>query len=342
MLVSMWLASLFACTDAPREGGIAPPTGPGRSALELGPADTVGAADLDGDGIDEQILVVAGTARWGGRVADLGGDVQVVRRGDPDGDGREVLLVGTGMSRRDRRAPTRVWALGDGGAELLFERRSERNQVAELRVIGERIWVAVFGVGKAVDAGWLADGELEVVDSRDLATRWLPLEDGRRIVGRVYGDQPKAPGDLRVVGPDGEVVLPTLRGVRSLEAEDLDGDGDRELLVGDGWHFSYGRQALARLRLLEGPDWKTGRTIAMFDGGYTVWSTEVIEGRILATSTSAVHLLERDDLGWSDRQLATIAETGNAVAYRDEAGWWALISGSPARLVPLPVHGTGR
>ncbi len=342
VLTSLWLVWQLSCSGP---AAIQPDPGPGsddRAAGELGPADRVGAVDLDGDGFDEVVLVADGVATWEGRVAELGGDVQVVRRADPDGDGRQVLLLGTGMSRRDRQAPTRVWAIGPDGAELLLERRSVRNQVADLRVVGGRVWAALFGVDKAVEAGWIVDGALEVIDTRDLAAAWLPLPDGRRIIGRVYGDQPKAPGDLRIVGPDRERILPTLRGVRSLTAADLDGDGHDELLVGDGWHHSYGRQALARVRLLEGPDWKAGRTIAMFDGDYTVWSTEVIGGRILATSTSAVHLLERDPLGWSDREVAPMAEVGNAVAYRDVTGWWALVSGRPARLVPLPDAAAGR
>ncbi len=258
-----------------------------------------------------------------------------MRRGDPDGDGHEVLLLGTGMGRTARSAETRIWSLGQGGAELLFQRKVTRNQVADIDFLGERIWLALFGQGKTVEAGWLEGRQFQAVESRELATTWLPLGEDRRVVGRVYGDVPRAPGDLRVVGPEGERTLPSLRGVRSLAAMDLDGDGHDELLVGDGWHYSYGKQGIGRVRLLEGPDWETGRTIAMFDGEYTAWSLEVVGDRILATGNRHVHLLTRDALGWSDVRVSPVTETGNAVAFRDGSGWWALVSGSPARLVPL-------
>lgn len=307
----------------------------GRAARALAAADTVAAADFDGDGVDEVVLIREGIARFGEHTVELGGDVQAIERGDPAGTGREVLLLGTGMGRRDRKAPTRIWALRQAGPELIFERRASRNQIADLDFVGDRIWAAMFGEGKAVEAGWIADGALQGIDTRDLATAWLPLSDTHRVVGRIYGDQPKAPGDLRAVGPDGDRVLPSLRGVRALEAADLDGDGHDELLVGDGWHFAYGKQAVARLRVLQGPDWSEGRTVAMFDDAYTVWAVEVIGDRVLATSSKAVHWLGRDALGWSDTRVAPVAETGNAVAFHDAEGWWALVSGAPARLVPL-------
>ncbi len=335
MVVLLALIGGLGCGD-PQPSGASMPVAPAtRESRDLDRADKVGAADFDGDGVDEIVLVQDGVARFGDHAVTLGGEVQVVQRGDPQGTGREVLLLGTGMGRSDRSAPIRIWSLSDSGPELLLERDEGRNQVADLDFVGDRIWAALFGTGKAVDAGWVTDGSLERIDSRNLATAWLPLDGQRRVVGRVYGDRPKAPGDLRVVGPEGERVLPTLRGVRALSAADLDGDGHDELLVGDGWHYAYGKQAIARIRVLQGPDWTQGRTIAMFDDEYTVWSLHVIGDRVLATGSRAVHWLARDGLGWADARVAPVPETGNAVPFRDADGLWALVSGSPARLVPL-------
>lgn len=318
-------------TAAEADGGAADR----RQAREVGPADKVGAADFDGDGADEVVRFHQGAAHWQVHTVELGGEVQVVLRVPAAGGRGERLLVGTGMGRTSRDADTRIWALGAGGPELLFQRKVERNQVADLDVVDGRIWMALFDSGKAVEAGWLSDGAFDVRETRDLATAWLPLDGERRVVGRVYGDTPKAPGDLRLVTTQGDTVLPSLRGVRALTATDLDGDGHPELLVGDGWHYSYGKQGVARVQVLEGPDWTRGRTIAMFDGEYTAWAIEPVGDRLLVTGTKAVHWLTRDALGWSDEPVASVTETGNAVAFHDDSGWWALVSGTPARVVPL-------
>ncbi len=341
MVILGWILGLGCGDPGPATGvpqasqvGSASPSAD-REAKRLGPARRVAAADFDGDGVDETVLVHEGVARYREHAIELGGEVQVVRRVDPAGDGKEIVLLGTGMGRTDRSAPTRIWWLGERGPELVFERRADRNQVADLDWVDGRIWAALWGTGKAVEAGWVEGRALPGVDTRNLATAWLPLGPGRRVVGRVYGDAPKAPGDLRLVEPEGERVLPTLRGVRTLEAADLDGDGHDELLVGDGWHHAYGKQAVARVRVLEGPGWESGRTVAMFDGEYTVWSVAVVEDALLATGTKGVHWLKRDALGWSDTVVAPVHETGNAVPFQDADGWWALVSGNPAQLVPL-------
>jgi hypothetical protein len=309
------------------------PTGADRAPRQLERADAVAAADFDGDGVDEPVLIVDGAARWPSGEADLGGAVQITARA-PDGS----VLLGTGSSRALPDAPARVWRLGSGGATLLWESAGPRNQVTELRAAGDRIWLGVFGDQTRVSAGWLEGDQHKVEVQEKLGTRQLPLGDLGVLVGRVYGDQPRSDGDLRLLR-DGGVVrpLPTLRGVRSLAAADLDGDGGLEILVGDGWHYAYGSQAVARVRLLEAPEWTTGRTLATFDDEYSVRQIEVTGGGdILATGTKAVHLLRRDALGWRDLELAPLAETGNAVLFQDAGGPAVLLSGDPARIVPLP------
>lgn len=321
------LLLLLAC-HAPAP---APPVEP----LTLENAEGVAAADLDGDGHDDLILVQEGEASWLGHTLALGGGLQAVARGDIDGDGREEALLATGMSRAFRDAPARVWALDEAGGAMLWERKGERNQVADLRVVDGRVWIAPFADGRVVEGGWLAEGTFSAVSSAALGTQQLPVGEGV-LIGRVYGDAPRSDGDLRLIEGGREATLPSFRGVRSLAAADLDGDGDLELLVGDGWHFAYGERAQGRVWLLEGPDWREGRAIAHLGEEYSARAIEPLDGRLLVTGTRAVHLLSRDELGWKDIELGAITETGNAVAVRTPAGPAALISGTPAKLVHFP------
>ena len=322
-------------------GGCGPsssgPAGEPREARELARADAVAAVDLDGDGVDELILVTDGVARWPGGELDLGGSLLASARDARGSGGREALLLGSGMSRDFREAPARVWRLDASGGELLWEHNGPRNQITDLRVTADGIWLAAFQDASHVVGGWLVDGEREPLIRETFATRQLPVGSDQALVGRIYGDKPKSDGDLRLMGKGVTArTLPTLRGVRSLAVADLDGDKRDEVLVGDGWHYAYGKQAIARVRLLEAPDWSTGRTLASFDGEYTVREIFVVGDRIVAVGTKGVHLLQRDGLGWSDTTLAPIAETGQAVVIQEAAGPAVLISGDPALVVPIP------
>lgn len=293
-------------------------------------ADGVAAADLDGDGVDELFYVDEGVLRWGTSSHALEGSFQRAAAGDLDGDGREELVVATGMSR-EYRGPALLQVVSSEGVELLARFQSERTQVPELRVIDGRVWAATYLDSKVVQAGWVEDGALNVQGGGHLATRSLPVGD-EVLLSHVYGIEPKSDGDLRI----GDRVLPSLRGARSLAAADLDGDGDLEILAGDGWHYAYGAQADGRVTLLDGKDWSESRAIAHFPEDYSASEIEVLdEGWILVTGNTRVHLLSLDDLGWRDDVVAEVRETGNAVAVRTPKGPAVLISGSPAILVPL-------
>ena len=123
----------------------------------------------------------------------------------------------------------------------------------------------------------------------------------------------------------------------------LDEDADLELLVGDGWHYAYGEQALGRILLLDGPDWTSARTLGLLDGEYSARSIEVTsslveqpgeQAGVLVGGTKKVHYFKRDALGWSSRVLGPTTETSNTVLIRTPRGLAAWIAGAPSsRLV---------
>ena len=117
---------------------------------------------------------------------------------------------------------------------------------------------------------------------------------------------------------------------------DLNDDGSPDLLVGDGWHFAYAEQARARLLLLEGPEWSEGRTLGFFSDDYSVRSIERVGDGILAVGTKRVYWLSQDELGWAATAIAEVSETGLATAVETPQGPGVLVSGTPARVVPIP------
>ena len=324
---------LAACTSSSS-------TLPGSALYSLGTPETlpaseaVAAADLDGDGLDEVLRFSQGRLEWAGGSAELGGVFQRAARGDVDGDGKEEALIATGIGRSDRDSPARIWAVGDDGVSLLIERAGPRAQVPELRVVDGRVWAALFGADNVVQAGWIQDEDLKVEQSAKLALRQVPSSQGV-VVGRVYGDQPKSDGDLTLHGAQGDTMLPSHRGVRSMALGDLDGDGQEELLIGDGWHYAYGTQAQGRVAVLSGSDWSEIRVIAHFPQDYSAQEIEVHEGRVLVLGTKNVHLLQRDALGWRDLVVAQTSEGGSIAWVQGAEGPAVVVAGDPTRLIPL-------
>ena len=330
------LTAACAGADGPAASTLALRAG---AATELGPADAVAAGDLDGDGRDSIVRVTDGVAHWDGQSATMGGRVQAVARGDVDGDGAEEILIATGMGRGARDAPARLYALDTDGAEVLWERAGERAQVTDLAVVDGRIWLAAFVDRWHVEAGWLVDGAVASQGQVRMGMQQRPLPDGGVVVGRLYGEEARSDGDLRLRRASGETVLPSHRGVRALAVADLGGPDGPELLVGDGWHHKYGTEGDPRVTLYSGPDLTVSRTIAWLDGDYAARGFEVIgegEGaRVLVTGARSVALLQRDGLGWGRVAIGVVAETGNAVLVRDAGAMAVAISGTPARRVAL-------
>lgn len=314
---------LLACTSS------APKVAQAPGAVSTGDdADLVAAVDLDGDGIDELITVLGSTARWAGGEQDLGGAPQRATRGRLGGE--EVALIASGMDREHKGVPARVWAIGASGARVVYERATPRAQVPTLEIIDGRLWLAVYADSFLVEGGWVEDGVLEVVSSGRLAEAQVPVGE-ETAVGRVYGDEPRSDGDL-ILTPSGR-LLPTFRGVRSVEVADVNGDGALDLLVADGWHSNYGQVADGRVLLLRGPDFEQASLVAHLGADYSAEDMVLQGDDLLVTGPVSVHLLRRDSVGWVDFGLGDSG--GNAVFVNSPEGRAVFIAGHPSRVVKL-------
>ncbi len=328
----VWL-SIFcvACTTSPVQD---------KTPGDLGDGDRFEAVDFDGDGTDEVVRFWRGAAYWGEHTADLGGGVQQALRADPDDDGQEVLYVASGRSRSHKDATARIHRIGKDGATLLWSNDDGRNRITDLQSGSKGLHMARFGVDKNINGAWIVDGRLEASTEAVMALRQVPLDNGRMALGRLYGDTPRSHGDLRIRAPGKpDTILPTVRGVRTLVKADFNNDGSADLLAADGWHYRYGSDAQARLTLYLGPDFQDRRSIAEMPGEYTINWIGIVPGSppaLVAAGNKHLHHLRPDTLGWKDEPLANINEGDHVTLWHAQGATFALISGQPGRVVPVP------
>jgi len=305
-------------------------------------ADNVVAADLDGDGTADLGTVSDGVLSIAGKSVKLEGSFQrAVRMPRPGGD---ALVVATGQGRGHREAATRIIEVTQGETRTLWTHKGARNQVTDLRVVDGRLWIAAYSDARKVSGGWLTDGTLEPLATAHMGQRQLPLDDGRVVVARVYGEAPKSPGDLSLYSPGGATVpLTSLRGARALAAVDLDGDGVDEVISGDGWHYAYGAEADPRVVVHSGPDLSQARVIAWIPESYAALDIVPInqgkDAALLVQGSQRAVVLQRDALGWATLDLGAISEVSD-MAVLDSGSDTVLrvaISGEGARVVTLEL-----
>jgi hypothetical protein len=319
----------YACDSTPKQ-----------IPTNLGNAHRLAAADLDGDATAEVIRFVGDKVHWGNQSATVSGSIQALVVADPDGDGKEDVYFATGRGKNHPSAGARVLKLSAAGLEQLWTATGGSNRTTDLRVSAKGVYIARFGQNKQIEGGWIIDGQFQAHTQAAMAMQQIPLDDGRVVLGRLYGDEPRTHGDLRVRDVDGDdIVLPTLRGVRTLLSADVNGDKHTDLIVADGWHFRYGTDAQAHLMILFGPDFLDRRELGLIPGEYTINHLALVRGdpvRIMAQGPRQLHLFTPHEFGWRHEVLTTLREGQTIGLWQHARTAAALISGRPAQVVLLP------
>ena len=333
------LSGVPARVEAPTDATPAPPPvvaeAPDIDAppgLALPAADRVLVADLHGDGRPEVFIAEGGEVRWGewpvvqpqpsfsGRHVGSG-MLQAWLAADLDGDGDQEVVMAFGLGRDFPKARTVVVLLdapdaSKSIAKTLWSDDGERNQVTALAPWPRADGTADIYLGHFESRFSVRGG---VIDRDTGVARWLDGHtlrmgmaravgdfdaDGRVevAIGRLYGDDKDADGDLRVIQEDGGAeMVPTRRGVRAVGAGDIDGDGRTELLFGDSWHKAYGKLARFRPRLAQRSAAGTWHvtTLEERDDNYAVEQIGIVGRAVVAGgNTSLLVYTPGKDLLW--------------------------------------------
>lgn len=170
------------------------------------------------------------------------------------------------------------------------------------------------------------------------------MTNGRElmVVARPYGDETQENrrlntppmGDAFVVNGATREQLPVHRGVSAVAVGDVNGDGKKDIVVGDGWHSDYGKIARARLAVIRR------------DGNK--WAYELIEDVPEEMRITHIELVDLDQDGKDE----IVAQGDGRVAFkmtpvriykRTPAGWRkTLASDSAQGFAIADVNGDGR
>lgn len=183
------------------------------------------------------------------------------------------FAVGRGISRDDRTAPMSVTIYEFDGRSLTSRvvalpstTRTQVVAIAQAKA-AEPMWLTVFAskyqallmsVASKPDGSYVATRRDSIRVPLGMALG-DPDGDGTTdiFIARPYGDAKDQPGDaFRWRSGAERELLPTVRGAREVAVAGSD------VLVADGWHKNYGREAnalLTRFRWTEGGTWQATR-----------------------------------------------------------------------------------
>lgn len=277
LLFLLLIASLTALAQTTQDKP-APPKRP--------TAYRIWSGDLDGDKRDEVLtwdsesknLVVTSYAKGSAKVLTshmMENYPAIIKIHDLDGDGKGELIIGEGLrGYNPKTGPQtdvhiRIYKpLEKSGwtPQEVFTQVSERPEVTSLEVMDldkdkkPEILFAYFAEKYQVDlrvarqqgSTWKIE-ELPRIRMGMQVTMGDPIGDKKQrlVIGRPYGDGQLELGGAFVLDGEKRIELPAFRGVSSIAVGDVDGDGQSEVLVADGWHYDYGKVARGRLALIK-------------------------------------------------------------------------------------------
>ena len=298
--------------------------------------------DLNGDGTDEQIYFDESGIRTPTGLIPLEGSLQAAIRIDPNQDGKEELIIALGSGKGFRDAPMQLLSLNQEGIVPLWKESKGNNQIPDIQAFNNNIFF-VHSTEDAAFSGSFFDMQTKTIRTlatSKLALRMLPKDESSVYVGRVYGEEPRSDGDLRVF-QDGEAqkTIQAFRGIRALCLSDINQDKNKELLVSDGWHYQYGTMARARVSLFT-TDESQAIPLSDLPNEYTINRIEPhrdYPNLFLLEASRGAYILYQTEYGWKTTKVCSFAEGDNAVFSYHKKTYSVLCSGRKSAQYPFVI-----